>query len=200
MAKDDDDLDVPEPLQAMFDRLWRRLQSPDLAVKLLSQGLENGCYTALLDGEPLPNEYWQQAYLKWHRSRSGFTWEPAFGVNVLKDGMFVEGAFHICKGSGQLQSAAKTPQPTKSEGKQPPRLEAQMVIAILRDAFPDGFSDDDIPGKVTILAERWEAESKAPLGNPGRKGTYALPHPKTIARTIRDYHERPDAYPLRHSG
>jgi hypothetical protein len=118
---------------------------------------------------------------------AGFSWDDVSFVIDVDDWDLVD----------ELWKPQAPQRPPKVRDKQPPRLEAQMVIAILRDMYPDGFSADDVPGKMISLAKRWGAECEAPLGDPGCKGTYKLPHQKTIGRIIKDYHERPEAYPSR---
>jgi len=103
------------------------------------------------------------------------------------------------------KQAAKTPRPargtTKSKpakkAKRLPTLRQQMIIAILRRAFPDGFTTDDIAGKTGIVCNGWKAECKAPLGNAEGPVSYEVPDRMTVTRTIRNYLERPEAYQRR---
>jgi len=70
-----------------------------------------------------------------------------------------------------------------------------MIIAILFDEFPDGFSADDIVKKTSVVRDGWGAECKSPLGDASHRVTYALPDRKTVRNAIKDYLERPSVYP-----
>jgi hypothetical protein len=85
-------------------------------------------------------------------------------------------------------------QPTPVEPEKPPTLRQKMIVAILRAEFGDNFTTDDIRGKTKVVAVRWDAERKAPLGDESRRNDYSMPSYKTVEYTIKDYLRRPSAY------
>jgi hypothetical protein len=156
MAKDDDDiLDAPEPLNAAVHRYWRRLGSSDLALKLISRGLQDGHFIGLRDGEPQPTKYWQQVQLGIQLV------DLSLCTVVTKDGIEERGTFQICKRRENPSSESSEPKPKRH--KRPQRDFCETVAWELW--APDGkppeeMSDPDVIDKLGDEVRKRRKEKK----------------------------------------
>jgi hypothetical protein len=125
MAKDDDDIpEVPEPLPVAISRFSMRLQSQDLALKLISRGLQDGRFQGFQNLEPLPRSYWQQV-------RLGIELVDLSPCPVvIKDGIEEKGMFQICK--GQPASFEQKPLP------EPASPQQELIQMLVKEKYPNG--------------------------------------------------------------